>query len=85
MSASTWAAIVKAWSLPPRQAQVVELILQDQCDEMIAQKMGIGVPTVRTYLNRVFQKFRIQRRLSLALIIFADAQRIVGEKPIAHS
>lgn len=80
MSSATWNEIVKLWKFPPRHADVVELVLQDQPDNTIARELGISVATVRTYLNRVFQKSGVQKRLSLTLLIFADAQRIVANQ-----
>ena len=35
-------------------------------DKDIARRMDVGVPTVRTYLKRIFGKLGIERRSALA-------------------
>src|SRR5580658_2192099 len=62
-----WQAIYLALHLSPKQAQVVELVLRGLCDKQIAQAMGIGEPTVRTYLDRISARTRTRGRMELAM------------------
>jgi DNA-binding NarL/FixJ family response regulator len=66
-----WQQVVLDFTLPPRQAQVVECILQGLSDKQIAERLNIAVPTIRTYLARLFRRFRVQDRVELVLHIVA--------------
>ncbi|MFS2056291.1 LuxR C-terminal-related transcriptional regulator [Variovorax sp. CT11-76] len=41
-------------------------------DKDIARRMAVGVPTVRTYLRRIFDKLGIERRSALAGVLPRD-------------
>src|ERR1700722_9324228 len=66
-----WQALVKTLQLPPQQIRIVELILRNHCDKQIAARMGLKVPTVRTYLRRIFERLEVGDRLELVLRLFA--------------
>ena len=72
--AATWTCIVEALDLPPQQARIVERILRGMCDKQIALDLGIGLPTVRTYLTRVFRHLEVDDRVQLVLRVFAEAR-----------
>ena len=56
-----------AWpQLSPREQQVALAVREGLTDKDIARRMGVGVPTVRTYLRRIFAKLGIERRSALA-------------------
>lgn len=51
-----WAWIVRELKLPPQLAATGELVLRGyQCKE-IAKRLGLGEPTVRTYLGRLYAR-----------------------------
>lgn len=75
LTRSKWLAISKALGLSAQQTKIVELILRGRCDKQIALQVGLSVPTVRTYLDRVFRRLRVTGRVELVLLIFAKAQR----------
>lgn len=75
-----WSHAVAALHLSPQQARIVELLLEGKRDKQIAATMGLGLPTVRTYLGRVFAHLRVADRVELILHVLAvgrevDAQR----------
>jgi len=64
--ASPAAARVSAWaSLSVREQQVARAVCEGLTDKEIARHAGVGVPTVRTYLRRIFGKLGIERRSAL--------------------
>ena len=65
--ASPAAAREAAWaSLSAREQQVARAVCEGLTDKEIARRAGVGVPTVRTYLRRIFAKLGIERRSALA-------------------
>jgi DNA-binding NarL/FixJ family response regulator len=68
-----WRRIAQAMELSPQQLRIVELILRNHCDKQIAAAMGLKVPTVRTYLTRIFQHLGVRDRGELVLRVFALA------------
>lgn len=52
--------------LSPREQQVAQAVREGLTDKEIARRMAVGVPTVRTYLRRIFDKLGIERRSALA-------------------
>lgn len=66
-SASPQAARKAAWAtLSPRERQVAQAVCEGLTDKEIARRVDVGVPTVRTYLRRIFAKLGIERRSALA-------------------
>ena len=56
-----------AWSaLSAREQQVARAVCEGLTDKEIARRMAVSVPTVRTYLRRIFDKLGIERRSALA-------------------
>jgi DNA-binding CsgD family transcriptional regulator len=72
-----WQAIYLALRLSPKQAQVVDLVLRGFCDKQIAQTMGIGEPTVRTYLDRISARTRTHGRMELAMKVLAVSHEVI--------
>jgi DNA-binding CsgD family transcriptional regulator len=68
-----WGQIVGSLELAPQQARIVELILKDKSDKQIAREMGIALPTVRTYMSRIFQRTGCADRVGLVLKVFRCA------------
>ena len=66
IAASPWA------SLSAREQQVARAVREGLTDKDIARRMAVGVPTVRTYLRRIFDKLGIERRSALAGVLPRD-------------
>lgn len=66
-----WNIISRGLSLPPRQAQIIRMLFEGYSDKQIAQELKISVPTVRSHLQRMYSKFRVQDRTTLVVYIFA--------------
>jgi DNA-binding NarL/FixJ family response regulator len=75
LSPEKWRQLVESLQLPPQQIRIVELILRNCCDKEIAAALGLKVPTVRTYLHRIFQNMGVSGRLELVLRLFALSHR----------
>ncbi|MDH6591500.1 DNA-binding CsgD family transcriptional regulator [Variovorax sp. TBS-050B] len=61
------AGAAAAWALlSARERQVADAVREGLTDKAIARHMGVSVPTVRTYLRRIFDKLGIARRSALA-------------------
>jgi DNA-binding CsgD family transcriptional regulator len=61
--------------LSERERQVARAVREGLTDKDIARRMGVGVPTVRTYLRRIFDKLGIERRAALAGLTGPDSAR----------
>ena len=70
-----WTAAVASLRLSERQADIVELLLQGKRDKQIAQELGLKLPTVRTYLSRLFIRFGVADRVDLMLHVLAVIRR----------
>lgn len=55
--------------LTRREREVVELVIEGLLDKEIAQRLGISYTTVRTHLDRSFQKLGVSNRSRLARIM----------------
>ena len=71
LSSEEWTQLVNDLALSPRQAQIVKHLLRGESDKQIARALEISVPTVRTHMGRLFQKFDLNDRVELVLCIFA--------------
>ncbi len=71
LSSEEWTRLVTDLTLSPRQAEIVKHLLRGESDKQIARALEISVPTVRTHMGRLFQKFDLNDRVELVLCIFA--------------
>jgi DNA-binding NarL/FixJ family response regulator len=71
-----WIHLASNLRLPPQQQKIVELILRGMQDKQIAIRLGISVPTVRTYLSRLYARLGVSDRMELVLKLFADSQHM---------
>jgi DNA-binding NarL/FixJ family response regulator len=70
----TWRQIIRQMQLPPQHEKIVASVLQDMSDQQIADDMGLAVPTVRTYLGRIYKRAAVRSRMQLVLRIMAMLQ-----------
>jgi DNA-binding NarL/FixJ family response regulator len=75
LSPEKWQQLVETLQLPPQQIRIVELLLRNYCDKQIAAALGLKVPTVRTYLHRIFERLGVGDRIELVLRLFAMSHR----------
>ncbi len=78
-----WTRLLDYLSISGRQAEVLGLLIDGACDKQIAQELGISLPTIRTYLNRLYQRFDVSNRTSLVVEIFRQFRAL--EKPSSCS
>ncbi len=71
-----WAEIVRILELAPQQARIVELLLMGMADKQVAAELGLALPTVRTYLGRIFVRVGASDRVGLILAVFAVSRTL---------
>jgi len=72
ISEQEWDQLQHYLDLSPRQAEIVREILHGKSDKQIARELDIALPTVRTHLGRLFQKYDLNDRVELILHVFAS-------------
>jgi len=76
LDAEAWVAVVRELELSPQQARIVEALLRGMRDKQIAGTLGLRVPTIRTYLDRIFRRVGVQDRVELILKVFTVAHSL---------
>jgi DNA-binding CsgD family transcriptional regulator len=66
-SQQDWTRLKEDLSLPPRQAEIVQCVLDGMTDKQTAETLRISISTVRTHLRRLFTKFGSHDRVELIL------------------
>jgi DNA-binding NarL/FixJ family response regulator len=74
-SKEEWAELKESLSLSPQQARIASYLISGLSDKQIAARMRIAVPTVRTYLHRLFEKYHVQDRHGLIIYIFSQFRK----------
>lgn len=82
--AAIWARVVEELKLSPRLAATAELALRGMQCKDIAKKLCVAEPTVRTYLDRIYQRSEElgaprRDRTSFILLVFAIVVRLLGK------
>lgn len=54
--------------LPPRQRQVLRLVVAGLQDKQIAQKLGLGATTIKSHLHRIYETLGVQGRTDAAAL-----------------
>lgn len=54
-------------ALTRRESDILRLVAEGLGNQQIARRLGVAVTTVRTHLNRVYGKLRVESRVELAL------------------
>lgn len=75
-----WRPIIRSLGLSGRQGRIVELILQGMRDKQIAAELNLSIYTIRTYLNRIFDKLGVDDRFELLLRILASRKSNCGHE-----
>lgn len=68
-----------AATLSAREAAVATAVSEGLTDKQIAQRFGLALPTVRTYLRRCFDKLGVDRRAALGARVASSASRRAAE------
>lgn len=69
-SKQEWAAIVAKLNIPDQQQRILWLLLNGYKDADIATELEISTTTVRTHLNRLFERLDVHDRTGLVLKVF---------------
>lgn len=76
-----WKDLVQTLRLPPQQIRIVELILLNHGDKQIAVALHIKLPTLRTYIERIYARLDVHDRLGLLLRLLAMSHRVCRCEP----
>jgi DNA-binding CsgD family transcriptional regulator len=66
------ASIMAVLELSAQQGEMVRLLMEGASDKQIARRMDIGLPTVRTYMGRVFRKIGVRDRHEVVVRVFRE-------------
>ena len=59
--------------LTPREQEILRLLAEGLGNQQIARRLGVAVTTVRSHLNSVYEKLRLESRVELALFAARSA------------
>lgn len=74
-SEQQWGCLEARLKLPARQRQVIRQLFLGHSDKQIAEAIGVALPTVRSHLRRIYNKFDVQDRTELVLFIAREVIR----------
>ena len=75
-----WEIVAARLRLTMREAQIIRRIVTELKDQAIAHELGISYNTLRTQLSRLYRKLGVQTRIGVAVAVFSEALKIIGEK-----
>jgi DNA-binding CsgD family transcriptional regulator len=67
-------SIEQRYQLTARELDVVERLISGASNKAIAEEMMLGLPTVKTHLQHIYQKANVVSRAELLSRIIADLQ-----------
>jgi RNA polymerase sigma factor (sigma-70 family) len=59
---ATAASSSEAENLSPREREVLDLLAQGLLYKEISEKLGVSLPTVNTYIRRIYEKLQVRSR-----------------------
>ena len=72
LSDAQWEEVIDELSLSARQGELVRHIFNGKKQVAIAEEMGLGLGTIKTYFRRVYRKLGVTNRSELvARVLFA--------------
>jgi DNA-binding CsgD family transcriptional regulator len=80
---AVWRRVAERMQLSPQQERIVEMLLEGRKCKEIGPALGLAIPTVRTYLKRIYDRIGVSDQTELLLHIMALAQERdeVPERP----
>jgi DNA-binding CsgD family transcriptional regulator len=75
---------VPTTDLTPREAEVLQLVVEDLSNEEIADRLGISRRTAETHVRTLFKKTGATRRRQLAMLTAADRAETPTPAPAAE-
>ncbi len=72
LSDGMWQDICCSLRLSPRQRQIIQGILEDKKEEVIARDLGIARGTVHTQIGRLYRKLEAGCRAGVVVRVFAE-------------
>ncbi len=71
LDAHEWRRVFGSLRLSRQQTRIVALVLEARSDKQIASELDLRLPTVRTYLRRLYHRNGCNSRVGLVLRVFA--------------
>lgn len=84
LSDPLWLHIAAELRLSPQQRRVVAAVLRGAGDKHIAAELGVGLPTVRQHLTRIYTRNGLDGRVGLILAAFSIANAYWAAGPKRH-
>lgn len=78
LDADHWRAIFRALRLSPKQAEIAPLMLRSASNQQIALLLGIAEGTVKTQVQRIFNRVGVHDRMEFAMRILALSHELSG-------
>jgi len=75
-----WERVAIELHLPPQQTKIVEMLLRRMKCKEIAASLGLGEPTLRTYLRRIYDRLHVADQTELLIHIMAISHSLDGNK-----
>lgn len=81
LSEQSWIAIVQSLGLSEREAQVTQLILNDDGTEgAMAARLAISPHTVHTHLERLYRKLHVTSRCQVVARVFQEYVELAASR-----
>ena len=75
-----WQGIASSLRLSVREVEVIRLMFEDEAMEEIALKLKIPISTVRSCIERIYQKLEVHDRVRLVLCLLEAAEASEGRQ-----
>jgi DNA-binding NarL/FixJ family response regulator len=75
-SKNEFTILAEELSLSPREVQIIDQMLCGNSDKQIAKNLKIAVPTVRTYMQRLFVKLNARDKYELLVNVFSASRKL---------
>jgi len=67
---SNWREIMRVLRISPRESEIIQYIMIGENEAFIASRLGISTHTIRTHLERLYNKLNVKSRSQLIVRIF---------------
>lgn len=64
--------LVRRYELTPRESQVLDGVLRGQSNNEIASELNVALRTVKTHVERIWEKLNIHSRAELMGLLFRE-------------
>ena len=76
-SGQTWSFLTQRLRLSPREAQILDELLNDKSEARIAREIGISSHTVHSHIRRMYRKLQVTSRSAAIARVFLEHLAVV--------